>query len=51
MAERNATALWDNEIVKGALVDSMRKFDPRIQATTGKRREKKNAEKGGTQTN
>src|ERR1700722_6413345 len=32
MAERNATALWDNEIVKGALVDSMRKFDPRIQA-------------------
>src|SRR5580704_14995334 len=32
MAERNATALWDNEIVKGALVDSMRKFDPRVQA-------------------
>jgi K+-transporting ATPase ATPase B chain len=32
MAERNATALWDSEIVKGALVDSMRKFDPRIQA-------------------
>src|SRR5271154_4093712 len=32
MAERNATALWDNDIVKGALVDSMRKFDPRIQA-------------------
>ncbi len=24
--------MWDNEIVKGALVDSMRKFDPRIQA-------------------
>ena len=32
MAERNATALWDSDIVKGALVDSMRKFDPRIQA-------------------
>src|SRR5580698_7520190 len=32
MAERNATALWDGDIVKGALVDSMRKFDPRIQA-------------------
>ena len=32
MAERNATALWDGDIVKGALVESMRKFDPRIQA-------------------
>jgi len=32
MAERNATALWDNQIVRGALVESMRKFDPRIQA-------------------
>ena len=32
MAERKATALWDNHIVKGALIDSMRKFDPRIQA-------------------
>jgi K+-transporting ATPase ATPase B chain len=32
MAERNATALWNGDIVKGALVDSMRKFDPRIQA-------------------
>jgi K+-transporting ATPase ATPase B chain len=32
MAERNATALWDGDIVKGALVDSMRKFDPRVQA-------------------
>ena len=32
MAERKATALWDSEIVRGALVDSMRKFDPRIQA-------------------
>src|SRR6202790_4345722 len=32
MSERKAAALWDSEIVKGALVDSMRKFDPRIQA-------------------
>src|SRR5215469_6525053 len=32
MAERKATALWDGPIVKGALVESMRKFDPRIQA-------------------
>src|SRR5712672_2083784 len=32
MAERNATALWDSQIVKGALIDSLRKFDPRIQA-------------------
>src|ERR1700726_2470657 len=32
MTERKATALWDSQIVKGALVDSMRKFDPRIQA-------------------
>src|SRR5258708_30397174 len=32
MAERKAAALWDNQIVKGALVDSLRKFDPRIQA-------------------
>jgi potassium-transporting ATPase ATP-binding subunit len=32
MAERNATALWDSQIVKVALIDSMRKFDPRIQA-------------------
>jgi K+-transporting ATPase ATPase B chain len=32
MADRKATALWDNQIVKGALIDSMRKFDPRIQA-------------------
>jgi K+-transporting ATPase ATPase B chain len=32
MAENKATALWNNQIVKGALVDSMRKFDPRIQA-------------------
>src|SRR5215467_1464136 len=32
MAERKGTALWDGAIVKGALVESMRKFDPRIQA-------------------
>jgi potassium-transporting ATPase ATP-binding subunit len=32
MADRKATALWDNQIVKGALIDSMRKFDPRNQA-------------------
>src|ERR1700687_1365910 len=32
MTERKAAALWDNQIVKGALVDSLRKFDPRIQA-------------------
>jgi K+-transporting ATPase ATPase B chain len=32
MAERKATALWDANIVKGALIDSLYKFDPRIQA-------------------
>ena len=32
MTERKAAALWDSPIVKGALVDSLRKFDPRIQA-------------------
>jgi potassium-transporting ATPase ATP-binding subunit len=32
MAERNATALWDKDIVRGALFDSLGKFDPRIQA-------------------
>ncbi|HTW88768.1 MAG TPA: potassium-transporting ATPase subunit KdpB [Candidatus Binataceae bacterium] len=32
MAERKATALWDAAIVKGALIDSLYKFDPRIQA-------------------
>src|SRR5476651_548213 len=32
MAENKATALWDGDIVKGALVESMGKFDPRIQA-------------------
>src|SRR5579884_840937 len=31
MAERKATALWDRQIVRGALFNSMRKFDPRIQ--------------------
>ena len=32
MAERKATPLWESKIVRGALSDSMRKFDPRIQA-------------------
>ncbi len=32
MADRKGTALWDTKIVKGALIDSIRKFDPRIQA-------------------
>jgi K+-transporting ATPase ATPase B chain len=32
MARNKASALWDSKIVKGALVDSLRKFDPRIQA-------------------
>src|SRR5579871_5133768 len=32
MAERKATALWDGPIVKSALVESMRKLDPRTQA-------------------
>jgi K+-transporting ATPase ATPase B chain len=32
MADRKATALWDAAIVKGAMTDSLRKFDPRIQA-------------------
>ncbi|MBF6569361.1 MAG: potassium-transporting ATPase subunit KdpB [Candidatus Binataceae bacterium] len=32
MPERKATALWDRNIVNGALRDSIRKFDPRIQA-------------------
>src|ERR1700737_2078293 len=32
MADRKAAALWDNQTWKGALVDSLRKFDPRIQA-------------------
>src|SRR5271167_2223662 len=33
MTERKAAALWDSQIVEGALVDSLRKFDPRIQAS------------------
>jgi potassium-transporting ATPase ATP-binding subunit len=32
MAESKASTLWDGTIVKGALIDSLRKFDPRIQA-------------------
>jgi len=32
MAERKSSSLWDASIVKGALLDSLRKFDPRIQA-------------------
>ncbi len=27
-----ATPLWEGKIVRGALVDSLKKFDPRIQA-------------------
>jgi potassium-transporting ATPase ATP-binding subunit len=32
MADRKATPLWEGRIVRGALVDSIAKFDPRIQA-------------------
>jgi K+-transporting ATPase ATPase B chain len=32
MADRKATPLWEGKIVRGALVDSLQKFDPRIQA-------------------
>jgi len=32
MADRKATPLWEGKIVRGALVDSISKFDPRIQA-------------------
>ncbi len=32
MAERKATPLWDGKIVRAAAIDSLRKFDPRIQA-------------------
>jgi K+-transporting ATPase ATPase B chain len=32
MADRKATPLWEGQIVRGALVDSLGKFDPRIQA-------------------
>ncbi len=31
MAERKATALWEPTIVRGALLDALYKFDPRIQ--------------------
>jgi potassium-transporting ATPase ATP-binding subunit len=32
MAERSKAALWERRIVTGALVDSLYKFDPRVQA-------------------
>jgi potassium-transporting ATPase ATP-binding subunit len=32
MADRKATPLWEGKIVRGALIDSLYKFDPRIQA-------------------
>jgi K+-transporting ATPase ATPase B chain len=32
MADRKATSLWDMKIVRGAIGDSLRKFDPRVQA-------------------
>ncbi len=32
MADRKATSLWDSKIVRGAIGDSLRKFDPRVQA-------------------
>ena len=32
MADRKAAPLWEGKIVRGALVDSLNKFDPRIQA-------------------
>jgi potassium-transporting ATPase ATP-binding subunit len=32
MTKRKVTALWDRQIVRGALADAMQKFDPRIQA-------------------
>src|SRR6516225_7066003 len=32
MADRKAPPLWEGKIVRGALVDSLGKFDPRIQA-------------------
>jgi len=32
MADRKATPLWEGAIVRGALVDSLYKFDPRTQA-------------------
>jgi potassium-transporting ATPase ATP-binding subunit len=33
MADRKATPLWEGKIVRGAMVDSLYKFDPRIQAS------------------
>jgi K+-transporting ATPase ATPase B chain len=32
MPDRKATSLWDSKIVRGAIGDSLRKFDPRVQA-------------------
>jgi K+-transporting ATPase ATPase B chain len=32
MADRKRTSLWDGKIVRGAIGDSLRKFDPRVQA-------------------
>jgi K+-transporting ATPase ATPase B chain len=32
MADRKASPLWEGKIVRGALIDSLGKFDPRIQA-------------------
>src|ERR1700736_6106912 len=32
MSKRKAASLWEKDIVGRALIDSMRKFDPRIQA-------------------
>jgi potassium-transporting ATPase ATP-binding subunit len=32
MADRKATPLWEGKIVRGAVLDSLQKFDPRIQA-------------------
>ena len=33
MTERKATPLWESSIVKRALADSLRKLDPRVQAS------------------
>src|SRR5712692_5823952 len=32
MADRKASPLWEGKIVRGALIDSLGKFDPRLQA-------------------
>src|SRR5260370_35097883 len=32
MADRKASPLWEGKIVRGALLDSLGKFDPRLQA-------------------